>query len=107
MHGYISLLAQIHILWGDGDGGGGGHHAEATIPGKTRFPGDWDCTRILETISEIAVSPEHATDRPRGGQVCRGTRDGVTIMVVTNTDGSVWTAYPIPGQHTETRSEHE
>ncbi|RRR95564.1 EndoU domain-containing protein [Glycomyces terrestris] len=104
MRGHISLVDQMHILWGDCDGGGGGHHAEADVSGKARFPSDWDCERILSTISEIARNPEHCEERVGGrGEVCTSTRDGVTISVVTNTDGSVRTAYPVPGPRVVTR----
>jgi hypothetical protein len=101
--GEIPLMREIHILDGDGNGIDGGHRGDSEIPGKTKFPRDWDDDRILSAITDVVRAPDEApTARTHGGWICEVTRDGVTIRVVINRDGDVWTAHPLSGPGVET-----
>lgn len=96
--GEVAAGRRIHILDGDGDGESGGHRWDSEIPDKTKFPYVWDDDKIIREISDVAKRPDSPPRaRRRGGWVCEGTRDGVTIEVVINRDGQVWTGYPLRG----------
>lgn len=100
--GEVSPGRRAHILDGDGDGESGGHRWDSAIPDKTKFPREWDDDRIIREISGVALRPDKTpAARRRGGWVCEGTRDGVTIEVVINRDGRVWTGYPLRGRGVE------
>lgn len=100
--GEVTPGRRAHILDGDGDGESGGHRWDSAIPDKTKFPYEWDDNKIIGEISDIALRPDKTpTTRRRGGWICEGTRDGVTIEVVINRDGQVWTGYPLRGRGVE------
>jgi Bacterial EndoU nuclease len=97
---HIPLSRRIHILYGDGEGGG--HVHDSGVPGKTTFPEDWSEDRIIDTIEDLARSPDQApTQRPNGRWEVTGTRDGVEIKVVIDPAGEVITGHPErgPGVH--------
>ncbi len=88
--------ARDHILDGD-ENGGGGHRAGTGTPGKSEFPGEWSDDKIEGEISDVATDPETKWSDPdsRGYVVGSGTRDGVDIKVVYDTEkGRVVTGYP-------------
>ncbi|MGH8793207.1 MAG: EndoU domain-containing protein [Stackebrandtia sp.] len=96
--GEITPGRRSHILNGDFDGRSGGHRWDSQVPRASKFPRDWDDDKILDAISDVAKSPDYPpSTRERGGWICEGTRDGVTIRVVVNRDGSVWTGHPLRG----------
>ena len=96
-------MREIHILDGEGDGLSGGHRWDSEIPGKTKFPRDWDDEKIIAAITDVTRNPdEPPTARMRGGWECVGVRDGVEILAIINRDGSVWTGHPLSGPGVET-----
>lgn len=100
--GDVTAGRRVHILDGDGDGESGGHRWDSEVPDKTKFPYEWDDDKIIGEIGNVAKHPDKTpTARRRGGWICEGTRDGVTIEVVINHDGSVWTGYPLRGPGVE------
>ncbi len=99
--GEIPIMREVHIL--DGDEDGGGHRWGSAVPGKTKFPRDWDDDKILASIADVAARPDRTpVARPHGGWICEGMREGVEIRVATNRDGTVWTAHPLRGPGVET-----
>jgi hypothetical protein len=100
--GNVTPGRRVHILDGDGDGESGGHRWDSEIPDKTKFPYGWSDDKIIREIGDVARTPDKTpTARRRGGWICEGTRDGVTIEVVINRDGQVWTGYPLRGRGVE------
>jgi len=96
--GEVSAGRRIHILDGDGDGRGGGHRWDSEVPGKTKFPRSWDDDKIIAMTMEVAVTPDAPPERQDNDRwQCRGTRDGVEILVVVDPDGGVRTARPVDG----------
>ncbi|WP_445322794.1 EndoU domain-containing protein [Ramlibacter sp. AN1015] len=93
----IDEIGAEHILWGEGPNRGG--HLWPGQPGKTSFPESWSSQQVLQTISDIARDPASARETgARGRVLVTGTRDGVTIMVVTeppSRGGRIVTGYPI------------
>ena len=86
-----------HIL--DGDTTGGGHRSGAGRPGKTEFPATWTDQKVAECVADVARSPD---DRPvhqawNDRWLARGNRDGVDIVVIAQSDGRIWTAWPLEG----------
>jgi hypothetical protein len=84
-----------HIL--DGDATGGGHRHGTGRPGKTEFPADWDDATITGNIAAVATGPDSVEQQPNGRWFTRGERDGVSIVVIVNPDGVIWTAWPEEG----------
>lgn len=100
--GKVTPGRRVHILDGDGDGESGGHRWDSEIPDKMKFPYGWDDDKIIREIGDVARRPDKTpAARRRGGWTCEGTRDGVTIKVVINRDGQVWTGYPLRGRGVE------
>ena len=85
----------LHIL--DGDATGGGHRYGAGVPGKTEFPAHWTVDKIIDSILSVGRSPDSASLQRNGRWLVAGVRDQVALAVVINTDGRIWTAYPLPG----------
>jgi len=85
----------LHIV--DGDATGGGHRYGKSTPGKTEFPASWDEEKITDSILSVARSPDSASLQKNGRWKVEGVRDEVTLAVVINADGRIWTAYPLPG----------
>jgi hypothetical protein len=88
---------RVHILDGD-PGDGGGHRSGSGRSGKTEFPKEWADDRIIDTVLSVARNPDQqpklqANDRWR----VAGTRDGVSIVAIVESDGSVCTAWPREG----------
>jgi RHS repeat-associated protein len=84
-----------HIL--EGDATGGGHRPGTGISGKSEFPAGWSDEKILNAISDVATDPNSTRMVSRGGRtVVEGVREGVSIRVVVEADGSrIVTGYPI------------
>jgi hypothetical protein len=77
------------------------HVSGAGKPGKTEFPPEWDRTRIITRVSEIATdtSLPRLTDN-RGTPYVIGMRDGLQIRVNfypanSARAGQIATAYPV------------
>jgi hypothetical protein len=85
----------LHIL--DGDATGGGHRYGAGVPGKTEFPANWTEDKIIDSILSVGRSPDSASLQRNGRWLVAGVRVQVALAVVINTDGRIWTAYPLPG----------
>jgi hypothetical protein len=85
---------RTHLLGGDETGGG--HRHGTGRPGKTEFPADWDDDRIVDAILAVARDPDQAPKHQNWNDRWRisGERDGVRIVAVVQSDGSVWTAWP-------------
>lgn len=86
-----------HILDGDEKGNGGGHRFGTGRPGKSEFPQSWSDDKILGEISDVATDPASSREpsvHGRGRQVVSGTRDGIDIDVVIESDGTIVTGYP-------------
>jgi hypothetical protein len=84
-----------HIL--DGDATGGGHRHGTGHPGKTEFPADWTDARIGEAILSVARAPDQLPVRQNWNERwrVRGTYDGVDVVAIVESGGSVWTAWPL------------
>lgn len=83
----LSPEREGHILDGDGPGKPGGGHRHGTgKPGKSEFPENWSDEKIVDSIRDVANSPNSIRDpRQANGNVSvRGTRDGVDITVIVN-----------------------
>jgi hypothetical protein len=94
--------AKMHVIWGDQANpeapNGGGHFYEAGIAGKTVFPESWDENKIMARSEDGAKNPDQRPILQENGRyLVTGTRDGVTIEVIVNQDGTVRTAYPTGG----------
>ena len=87
-----------HILDGNQTGGGGHRHGMGS-PGKTEFPADWDDGKIMDNVLRVAREPDDLPVRQNwnGRWQVQGERDGVKIVAVVTSDGSVWTAWPREG----------
>jgi hypothetical protein len=76
------------------------HRAGAGKPGKTEFPSNWDDTRILHQVSDVATDPSLTRVYSKHGSHVVGTRDGVEIRVNFYPDnhpsypGRISTAFP-------------
>lgn len=88
---------RTHIL--DGEEAGGGHRHGTGKPGKTEFPAAWSDDQIAVDVVDIARSPDEPpvhqnwNDRWR----VRGSREGVEIVAIVESDGGIWTAWPLEG----------
>lgn len=91
----VSPDRRAHIL--EGDATGGGHRHGGGSPGKSEFPSDWSDDKIIEEVESVANDPaSRRTVQPNGRSRVEGTRDGVDIRVIIDTDGvSIRTAHPI------------
>jgi hypothetical protein len=86
-----------HIL--DGDDTGGGHRSGTGRPGKTEFPADWNDHKITEHVTDVAKNPDRSPVHQAWNDrwLARGQRDGVDIVVIAQSDGRIWTAWPLEG----------
>jgi Bacterial EndoU nuclease len=86
-----------HIL--DGDATGGGHRHGTGRPGKTEFPANWTDQKISENVIDVARYPDTApiSQAWNGRWLTRGTRDDVSIAVIVQGDGKIWSAWPLEG----------
>ncbi|MBB5157730.1 EndoU domain-containing protein [Saccharopolyspora phatthalungensis] len=103
---HITADRATHILDGDPPPGRGGGHVSGTgKPGKTEFPPDWSRMEILGHVQDIARNPDQISEKRGGRWEVYGSRDGVRIKVVLESDGEVVTAYPVsgPGVHENPR----
>ena len=57
------------------------HRAGAGKPGKTEFPSDWDDTRIMHQVSDVATDPKSIRGSTTHGEYVIGYRDGILIRV--------------------------
>jgi hypothetical protein len=93
----ISPDRATHIL--DGDATGGGHRHGTGRPGKTEFPASWTDQKAIENIIGVARRPDTApvsqawNDRWQ----TRGIRNDVDIVVIVESDGRIWSAWPLEG----------
>jgi hypothetical protein len=88
-----SSARRRHIL--DGDATGGGHRAGTGIPGKSEFPAWWSDDQVMHHISDVATDPAAFRRAARGGgTIVEGTRDGVSIRVVLDSDSRIVTGFP-------------
>ncbi|MFE9577211.1 EndoU domain-containing protein [Nocardia sp. NPDC006044] len=96
----ITQGRRIHILDGDGDEDGGGHAPGVGAPGKTEFPDTdtWTDDHIIDSVLDVARNPDQTPVLQDNGRwKVSGTRDGVLIEVIVNSDGSIRTGYPVSG----------
>ncbi|MEU5098829.1 RHS repeat-associated core domain-containing protein [Streptomyces sp. NPDC020996] len=96
---------QFHIIHGDRTGGG---HKWPGQPGKTVFPRGWDTDKILDSIADVATSPNSVRTQQTGragalytrnGDPSRwkveGVVDGVNIRVIYEpATGRIVTGFP-------------
>jgi Bacterial EndoU nuclease len=76
----------------------GGHYYDSGMPNKTVFPKAWTPDRIISTIEDIANNPDQRPVQQNDGRwAVVGTRDGVTVKVIVDGDGTVVTGYPTSG----------
>jgi Bacterial EndoU nuclease len=87
-----------HILDGD-PGDGGGHRSGTGHPNKTEFPPHWSDDRIIDSVLTIAANPGQQPERAgwRDRWQLSGTRDGVGIVAIVESDGRICTAWPLEG----------
>jgi hypothetical protein len=64
---------QFHIIHGDRTGGG---HKWPGQPGKTVFPRGWDTDKILDSIVDVATSPNSVRTQQTGRAGALYTRNG-------------------------------
>ncbi len=64
---------QFHIIHGDRTGGG---HKWPGQPGKTVFPRGWDTDKILDSIADVATSPNSVRTQQTGRAGALYTRNG-------------------------------
>ena len=89
----ISDQRRTHIL--DGNRTGGGHRPGLGKPGKSEFPHGMTDDQIIDTIIDIASDPASITRAGRGGRtIVEGTRDGIDVRVILESDGSIVSGFP-------------
>lgn len=89
----ISPQRRTHIL--DGDGTGGGHRPGTGLSGKSEFPAGWSDDKIIDNVLDVARDSASRVTPGRGGRmIVEGTREGIDILTVLESDGSVVTGYP-------------
>ncbi|APU15385.1 MULTISPECIES: EndoU domain-containing protein [Actinoalloteichus] len=96
-----------HIMDGHGEDDGGGHFPGTGKPDKTEFPERWapeDENRpgdlITQQILDIARNPDEPPFlQDNGNWNVQGTRDGVTVEIIVDSDGNIVTAFPEAGGH--------
>jgi len=93
---HVDRERATHIL--DGDATGGGHRHGTGTPGKTEFPADWDDATIMGNIAAVARVPDSVEHQPNGRWFTRGECDSISIVVIVNPDGAIWTAWPEEGR---------
>jgi hypothetical protein len=88
---------RTHIL--EGDERGGGHRHGIGRPGRTEFPRDWDDHYIIDVVLGVAREPDRVPERQNwnGRWRVSGKHDGVEIVAIVESDGLVWTAWPVEG----------
>jgi Bacterial EndoU nuclease len=93
----VSPERAAHIL--DGDATGGGHRHRTGRPGKTEFPADWPDQKIIENVVGVARYPDTApvSQAWNSRWQTRGVRDDVDIVVIVESDGRIWSAWPLEG----------
>ena len=93
----VSPERATHIL--DGDATGGGHRHGTGRPGKTEFPVGWTDQKIIENVVGVARHPDTAPVSQvwNSRWQARGLRDYVDIVVIVESDGRIWSAWPLEG----------
>lgn len=81
----------------DGDERGGGHRHGADIPDNSEFPEVWDDNKIAATVLRATHLPQDVEQQGNGRWRVSGIYEGVDLRVAVNTDGRIWTAYPVAG----------
>lgn len=77
---------------------GGGHRHGAGRAGTTEFPATWSDDQVVTHILSVARHPDASpVCQPNQRWRARGIRDGVEIVVLLEHDGTVITAWPLPG----------
>jgi hypothetical protein len=80
----------------NGKGRGGGHKFGTNKPGKAEFPKGWSDDKIMEQIKSVGDDPASSRRVDTDGRIIiEGTREGIDIRVVVESDGvTVRSAYP-------------
>ena len=93
----VTADRRTHIL--DGDQTGGGHRHGTGEPGKTEFPAEWADDHIIDAVLAVAREPGQAPERQDWNDRWQvgGKHDGVEIVAIVESDGSIWTAWPREG----------
>ena len=88
---------RTHIL--DGDDTGGGHRHGTGVPDKTEFPADWDDDQIIDAILAVARNPDQEPERQNWNDRWKvsGQHKDVEIVAIVESDGAIWTAWPLEG----------
>jgi hypothetical protein len=77
---------------------GGGHRHAAGRAGTTEFPATWSDDDVLAHILSVARDPDLAPVwQPNQRWRARGVRDEVDITVLIDRNGTIITAWPLPG----------
>jgi hypothetical protein len=85
-----------HIL--DGDPWGGGHRHGTGRPGKTESLAGWDDKKVIGLVLDVARFPDGTPIlQPNQRWRVHGDREGVTINVIVQPDGRIWSAWPEEG----------
>lgn len=93
----LSKSREIHILYGDSRGGG--HLHGVGKPCKTEFPKEWDKTKVISTVKQIAANDNLSWEQQTNGYfVTQQTVDDVRVRVVLDREmDDIVTAYPLNG----------
>jgi hypothetical protein len=74
------------------------HRHGAGWLGRTEFPANWSGEKIAATVIDVARHPDTLPVLQDNGRWhVTGVRDGVTVTVVIEADGRIWTGYPRAG----------
>lgn len=84
-----------HIL--DGDATGGGHRYGTGNPGRSEFPANWSDAKTARIIIDIARRPSGARWQRHGRWRFEGTHEGVTVVVIVDSNGEIRTGSPRAG----------
>jgi hypothetical protein len=92
----VNAERTAHIL--DGDRWGGGHRHGTGRPGKTEFLAGWDDKKVIGLVLDVARVPDGTPVlQPNQRWRVHGDREGVTIYVIVQPDGRIWSAWPDEG----------
>jgi hypothetical protein len=104
--------SDIHRDWKGDDHILTGHESGTHLPNKRTFPESWSKDEngndnggqtILKNAEDVARNPDQPPveqqDKDGGTSwICTGTRDGVRMEVIVESDGRIRTAYPLSGR---------